>query len=166
MEAHMTSLPTGGSTDTGELITDIAGLSSRAGARLGPTDWQEMTQERVNVFADATDDHNFIHVDPERAADTRFGGTIAHGYLTLSLVAPISQQLLQVSDASIGVNYGLDKVRFVSPVAVGAWFRGSGEIADVKEIDGGVQVKAVFTVEVKDAARPAVVAECLIRYYA
>jgi acyl dehydratase len=162
MTPPQTDQPTG----TGGLVTDLAGLRSRAGERLGPTDWQEMTQERVNLFAEATDDHNFIHVDPERAAETRFGGTIAHGYLSLSLVAPISRQLLQVSDAAIGVNYGLDKVRFVSPIAVGAWFRGSGEITDVKEIDGGVQVKAVFTVEVKDAAKPAVVAECLIRYYA
>ena len=101
---------------------DMAGLRESIGRHLGFTDWQEMTQERVDMFADATDDHQFIHVDPERAKATPFGGTIAHGYLTLSLVAPVMQQLLRVSDSTMGVNYGLDKVRFPAPLPVGAQF--------------------------------------------
>src|SRR5436305_15290214 len=100
------------------LVTDVADLAAHVGEELGHTEWQEMTQERVNQFADVTDDHNFIHVDPERAKQTPFGGTIAHGYLTLSLVAPVSQRLLKVTDAVMGVNYGLDRVRFPAPTSV------------------------------------------------
>jgi acyl dehydratase len=146
-------------------VTDVAGLAAHEGEHLGHTEWREMTQERVNEFADVTEDHNFIHVDPERAKNTVFGGTIAHGYLTLALLAPISQQLLQVTGASTSINYGADKVRFPGPLPVGAQFRGSGVLTEVSEIKGGVQVKATFTVEVKDAPRPALVAECLFRYY-
>src|SRR5215472_1198007 len=96
------------SASTNGLVTDIAGLRERAGTHIGYTDWQEMTQERVNQFADATDDHQFIHVDVERAKQTPFGGTIAHGFLTLSLAAPIGMQLLDVTDVKVGINYGLD----------------------------------------------------------
>src|SRR5437588_6920732 len=106
---------------------DMAGLREAAGKHLGYTDWQEMTQDRVDLFADATDDHQFIHVDVERAKQTPFGGTIAHGFLTLSLVAPVSQQLLRVTDAAFGVNYGLDRVRFPAPLKVGSQFRGGAE---------------------------------------
>lgn len=137
-----------------------------AGADLGHTAWQRMDQERVDRFADVTDDQNFIHVDPERARATPFKGTIAHGYLGVSLLAPISQELLRVTDAATSINYGLDKVRFPSPLPVGAEFRGSGRVADVTEIAGGVQVKLLLSVEVKDASKPAVVAECLFRHYA
>ena len=98
-------------TDANGVTTDIAGLPKLVGEHLGYTEWQQMSQERVNQFADSTDDHQFIHVDPERAKATPFGGTIAHGFLTLSLVAPISQQLLHFSDAKMGINYGLDRVR-------------------------------------------------------
>ena len=124
-----------------------------------------MTQERVNQFAEVTGDHNFIHVDPARAQKTPFGGTIAHGYLTLSLLGPISQQLLVVSDAATSVNYGLNKVRFPAPLPVGADFRGVGELVEVTPFDNGIQVLAAFTVEVKGASKPALVAECLFRYY-
>jgi acyl dehydratase len=151
---------------TGRLATDVRGLLEHAGTHLGYTDWQEMTQERVDAFADVTGDHQFIHVDPERAKATPFGGTIAHGYLTLSLLAPVSQQLLQVTDASMSVNYGLDKVRFPAPLRVGAHFRAGGEITEVAEVKGGVQVKVVLTVEVKEADKPALVAESLVRHYA
>jgi hypothetical protein len=95
---------------------DMASLREAVGKHLGYTDWAEMTQDRVNEFADATDDHQFIHVDVERAKETPFGGTIAHGYLTLSLMAPIMGQLLNVSDAKMGLNYGLDRVRFPAPL--------------------------------------------------
>ena len=143
----------------------LAELPGLAGQRLGPTDWREMTQARVNEFADVTEDHNYIHVDPERAKDSPFGGTIAHGYLTVALLAPISQQLLDVQGAT-GVNYGMDRLRFPAPLPVGAEFRGSGEVLDVTEVKGGMQVKVTFTVEVRDQERPALVADCLFRYYA
>jgi acyl dehydratase len=147
------------------LTTDMAGLRNSLGVHIGYTDWEEMTQERVDAFADTTDDHNFIHVDPERARQTPFGGTIAHGFLSLSLLAPVSTQLLKISDAAMGVNYGLDRVRFPAPLPVGARWRGGAEITEVKDVAGGVQVKLTVTIEVKDQEKPAVVAESLIRIY-
>src|SRR6185436_3867819 len=147
------------------LTTTMAELLRQAGRKLGPTEWQPMPQDRVNQFADLTSDHNFIHVDPERARQTPFRGTIAHGFLTLSMLGPISQQLVVVEDAATSINYGLNKVRFTSAMPVGAEFRGQGEVVDVAEIDGGVQLTAAFTIEVKGAGRPAVAAECLFRYY-
>ena len=144
---------------------DMASLPGAAGTHLGYTDWQEMTQERVNQFADATDDHQFIHVDVEKARETPFGGTIAHGYLTLSLAAPIMAQLMHVSDAKMGINYGLDKVRFPAPLPVGKRWRGGGEIVEVSEVPGGLQVKTKVTVEVEDGEKPACVAEYLVRLY-
>jgi acyl dehydratase len=146
-------------------VMTIADASIYARRRIGPTEWQQMTQERVNQFAEVTGDHNFIHVDPARARQTPFGGTIAHGYLTLSLLGPISQQLLVVSDAVTSVNYGLNKVRFPAPLPVGAEFRGLGELVEVTPFDNGIQVLAAFTVEVKGASKPVLVAECLFRYY-
>jgi acyl dehydratase len=144
---------------------DMASLREAAGTHLGYTDWQEMTQERVNQFADATDDHQFIHVDPERAKQTPFSGTIAHGYLTLSLMAPVMGELMHVSDVKIGINYGLDKVRFPAPLPVGAQWRGGAEIVEVTEVPGGLQVKVRGTIEVKDAEKPACAAECLVRLF-
>src|SRR5947209_19869820 len=122
-------------------VTDMASLREAAGTHVGYTEWQEMAQERVNQFADATDDHQFIHVDVERAKQTPFGGTIAHGFLTLSLVAPTSQQLMQVTDAMMGVNYGLDRVRFPAPLKVGSQFRGGAELVEVRDVARGVQAK-------------------------
>lgn len=153
--------------DNGErvLTTTMADLPRHAGRKLGPTQWQAMMQDGVNQFADLTNDHNFIHVDPERARLTPFRGTIAHGFLTLSMLGPISQQLVVVEDAGTSINYGLNKVRFPAPLAVGASFRGHGEVVSVTEFDGGMQLTAVFTIEVKDAPKPALVAECLLRYY-
>jgi acyl dehydratase len=143
----------------------MASLRQAAGTHLGYTEWQEMTQDRVNMFADATDDHQFIHVDPERAKQTPFGGTIAHGYLTLSLMAPVMEELMKVSDAQMGINYGLDKVRFPAPLPVGAQWRGGAEIVEVTEVPGGLQVKVKGTIEIKDGEKPACVAECLVRLY-
>ena len=143
----------------------LAELPGLAGQRLGPTTWRPMTQERVNEFADVTEDHNYIHVDPERAAASPFGGTIAHGYLSVALLAPISQELLDVEGAT-GVNYGMDRLRFPAPLPVGASFRGVGEVTDVSEVKGGMQVNVTFTIEVDGQERPAVVADCLFRYYA
>jgi acyl dehydratase len=153
-------------TSTGGLVTDMAGLRERVGEHLGYTEWEEMTQERVNRFADVTDDHNFIHVDVERARSTPFGGTIAHGYLTLSLVASITQQLMRITDAATNINYGLDRVRFPAPLPVGARWRGGAELVDVSDVPGGLQTKVKATVEVKDAEKPALVAECVFRHYA
>jgi len=146
-------------------VTTIAEAALQIGRKVGPTEWRRMTQEQVDQFAEVTGDRNFIHVDPQRARDTVFGGTIAHGYLTLSLLGPISQQLLVVTDASTSINYGLNKLRFPGPLPVGAEFRGRGEIVEVTPFNDSIQVAAAFTIEVKDAARPALVAECLFRYY-
>lgn len=152
-------------SDKSGLETTVAGLRDAAGTHLGHTEWQELTQERVNLFADATDDHQYIHVDVERAKQTPFGGTIAHGFLTLSLLAPISTQLMRVTDATMGLNVGLDRVRFTAPLPVGAHYRGSGEIVSVSDVPGGVQVKLKLTVEIRDAEKPACVAEFLVRVF-
>jgi acyl dehydratase len=144
----------------------LSELPDLRGRQLGPTGWQPISQDRVDRFADVTDDHNYIHVDVERAKDSPFGGTIAHGYLSVSLLAPISMELLQVTDAATSVNYGMDRLRFPAPLPVGAEFRGAGEIVEATEIKGGMQVKITFTIEVKGQAKPALVADCLYRYYA
>ena len=152
-------------SDQRGLETTVAGLREAAGTHLGHTEWQELTQERVNTFADATDDHQFIHVDVERAKQTPFQGTIAHGFLTLSLLAPISTQLMRVTDAVMGMNYGLDRVRFPAPLPVGAQYRGTGEILEVSDVQGGVHVKLKLAVEIKDVEKPACVAEFLVRVF-
>lgn len=150
---------------TGVLETSMEGLRGSVGASLGPTDWAEMTQAEVDEFARLTGDHNFIHVDPDRARETPFGGTIAHGFLSLSLLAPVTQRL-RVADARTSVNYGIEKVRFPAPLPVGARWRGTAEIVDVADVKGGVQAKMVASIEVEGSERPAVVAETLIRFYA
>jgi acyl dehydratase len=146
-------------------VTDLAGLPALVGSSLGHSDWTVMTQEAVNAFADLTGDHNFIHVDVARARETPFGGTVAHGFLTLSLLAPLTQRL-SVTDAALAINYGLDRVRFPAPLAVGARFRGSATITEVTPIDGGTQVKLAAAVEVDGQAKPAVAADCVVRFYA
>jgi len=135
------------------------------GTPLGTSDWLTVTQDRVNRFADATDDHQWIHVDTERAANSEFGGTIAHGFLTLSLAARFAPELVDFKFKH-GLNYGLDKVRFPMPVRVGSRIRGSGEIAAAEKTkDGGVQVNLRITVEIENQAKPACVLEWLNRYY-
>jgi acyl dehydratase len=148
------------------LTTAMAGLAGHAGEHLGHTEWAQMTQDQVNQFADVTNDHQYIHVDVERAKASPFGGTIAHGFLTLALVAPTTQQLLTVTDASAGVNYGLDRVRFPAPLPVGAQWRGGAELLEVTEVAGGLQAKLRVAVEVQGTEKPALVAECLVRLYA
>jgi acyl dehydratase len=150
---------------TTDKTTTMASVRESAGVHLGYTEWQEMSQDRVNRFADATDDHQFIHVDVERAKATPFGGTVAHGYLTLSLLAPVTQQLLQVTDVAMGLNYGLERVRFPAPLPVGANWRGGAQIVAVDEIPGGLQLKLAETIEVQGSEKPALVAEILIRLY-
>ncbi|MET0780080.1 MAG: MaoC family dehydratase [Microbacterium sp.] len=137
-----------------------------AGTDLGWTDWLEVTQDRVNRFADATDDHQWIHVDPERAKDGPFGGAIAHGFLSLSLTVKFWSELFDVTGVTTRVNYGLDKVRFVSPVKVGARVRMSAVIDEVTEIRGGYQFAVDQTIEIDGGDKPAVVARGLYRFYA
>lgn len=148
-----------------DVRTELARLPELVGTVFGPTEWVEMTQERVNDFADITDDHNFLHVDPERAAASPFGGTIAHGFLSLALLAPVTQRL-EVSDASASINYGLDKVRFPAPLPVGRRWRGRAKVEEVEEVKGGYQVKMLANIEVEGSERPAVAAECLVRFLA
>ncbi|MGC5171721.1 MaoC family dehydratase [Microbacterium sp. DT81.1] len=142
---------------------DVAGL---AGADLGYTDWLEITQEKVNTFADATGDQQWIHTDPERAKDGPFGGPIAHGFLTLSLAVTFWTELFEVEGVSTKVNYGLDKVRFISPVKVGARVRMTAVIAEVTEVAGGYQFGVDQTIEIEGGTKPAVVARGLYRFYA
>jgi acyl dehydratase len=153
------------STESQGLTTDIAGLQQLAGMHAGYTEWEPMEQARVDLFADATDDHQYIHVDPEKAKLSPFGGTIAHGYLTLSLVAPVLGRLVRVTDSRTGVNYGLDRVRFPAPLPVGSRWRGGAELLEVSEVAGGVQLKARVTIEVEGSERPAMVADALVRIY-
>ena len=143
-------------------------LTALAGTDLGHTGWLEITQQRVNTFADATGDHQWIHVDAARAAAGPFGGTIAHGYLTLSLVIPLFGELLEVTGISMGINYGLNKVRFPAPVPVGAKIRLAVVVAAVESVgDGGaVQLTADFVVELDGGTKPACVAQAIYRYYA
>lgn len=140
-------------------------LAGRVGARLGPTAWLVIDQARIDRFAEATDDHQWIHVDPQAAADGPFGATIAHGYLTLSLVNRFMPDLLTVADASMGVNTGCEKVRFPSPVRVGSRIRGKGELVSVEPAGGGLQVLVRVTVEIEGQERPACVADTLSRFF-
>jgi len=143
-----------------------AELQKAVGQTLGESAWLEVTQERVNLFADATDDHQWIHVDPPRAKQGPFGAPIAHGYLTLSLVSRFLPEIVVVKGIAMGVNYGVDKVRFPSPVRVGSRIRGRGELVEAEaQKDGSVQAKIRVTVEVEGQPKPACVAETLSRFY-
>ena len=134
------------------------------GAELGPTDWLEVTQDRVNLFADATDDHQWIHIDPERAANGPFGGTIAHGLLTLSLLPYFTHHLYTVDNVAMAINYGYNKVRFITPVRVGAKIRARAQIAKVDQLDGAVQAPVTVPVEIDGSDKPAAVAESIVRF--
>ncbi|MFI1480191.1 MaoC family dehydratase [Streptomyces sp. NPDC020747] len=141
-------------------------LKKLAGSDLGTSEWIEVTQERINTFADATGDHQWIHVDEEKAKDGPFGAPIAHGYLTLSLFIPLFTELLEVEGVTTKVNYGLNKVRFPSPVKVGSRIRLVGKLADVEDVPGGVQVTVDGTIEIEGAPKPAAVLQSLSRFYA
>ena len=142
-------------------------LRVAAGRELGWTGWEDITQERVNLFADATGDHQWIHVDVERAtAESPFGGPIAHGYLTLALSNLFLPQLIEVPGASAGINYGTGKVRFPSPVPVGSRVRGGATITAVDEIAGGVQTTITITIQIEGQDKPACVIESLTRWLA
>ncbi len=142
-------------------------LKDSVGEELGETDWLEIDQARVDLFADATGDHQWIHVDVEKAKKGPFGGPIAHGYLTASLANYFLPQLLDVQGTSMGVNYGCDKIRFPAPVPVGSRVRGRGQLATVEETkDGGIQAKVTVTIEIEGQERPACVIETISRFYA
>lgn len=140
-------------------------MKDAVGKHLGYSDWLEIDQDRINLFADATGDHQWIHVDPEKAKDGPFGACIAHGYLTLSLVNMFLPQIIDVQGISMGVNYGLDKVRFPSPVPVGSKVRGGGELVSVEDVKGGVQSVVRVTVEIEGNDRPACVIDTISRYF-
>ena len=144
---------------------DFADLASLEGRDLGYTEYLEISQDRINTFADATDDHQWIHVDPERAKEGPFAAAIAHGFLTLSLGIPFWGELLEVTGTTTKVNYGLDKVRFVSPVPVGAKVRMTATVASVTEVAGGWQLGVDQVIEIEGAAKPAVVIYALYRFY-
>jgi acyl dehydratase len=147
-------------------VNGIDELKKLAGTDLGASEWIEVTQERIDTFADATGDHQWIHVDPERAKEGPFGAPIAHGYLTLSLFIPLFTELLDVEGVSTKVNYGLNKVRFPSPVKVGSKIRLVGKLASVEDVPGGVQITVDGTIEIEGAAKPAAVLQSLSRFYA
>jgi acyl dehydratase len=153
----------------GEVVRVFSNLSefnAAVGSQLGPTEWLPITQERVNLFAEATEDHQWIHVDPERAASGPFGGTIAHGLLTLSLLPHFTHQLYRVENVALAVNYGYNKVRFITPVKVGTNVRARAEISNVDQLDGAVQVTMTVTVEIEGSAKPAAVVESIARFIA
>lgn len=148
------------------VINGLDELTTLVGEHLGYSDWMTITQERVNDFADATGDHQWIHVDVDRAKAGPFGGPIAHGYLTLSLGPDLGSRVWAVTGTSMGVNYGIDKLRFPAPVPVGSKLRLGVKVLDVTEISGGVQAKLEYTFETEGATKPSCVAEVLFRLYA
>ncbi|MFJ5966864.1 MaoC family dehydratase [Streptomyces sp. NPDC093060] len=147
-------------------VSGLDELKKLAGSDLGTSEWIEVTQERIDTFADATGDHQWIHVDPERAEEGPFGAPIAHGYLTLSLFIPLFTELLDVQGVTTKVNYGLNKVRFPAPVKVGSRIRLVARLASVEEMPGGVQIAVDGTMEIDGGGKPAAVLQSLSRFYA
>ena len=143
-----------------------ADFAELVGTEIGVSDWMEIAQDRVDAFADATDDHQWIHVDRDRAAASPFGGTIAHGFLTLSLTVALSDQVpLGVGSPLMGINYGLEKVRFPAPVPVGSRIRARVGLVSVTDVEGGIQINRQITIEVDGTEKPAMVAETVSRLY-
>lgn len=141
-------------------------LLGKEGTRLDASDWLAIDQARINAFADVTGDHQWIHVDPVRAKDGPFGATVAHGYLTLSLVNLFLPQMIEVRRFSAGVNVGMDKTRFLAPVLVGSRIRGTGEIVKVEEVKGGaIQSTVRVTIEIEGSEKPACIIDTISRYY-
>jgi acyl dehydratase len=146
-------------------MSSIRDLERRVGEEVGVSPWIEVTQERIDTFARAIDDHQWIHVDRERAKSSPFGGTIAHGFLTLSLLSHLAEKTFSFSDRKMGVNYGLNRVRFTAPVPSGAKVRARFTLAKYEKLEGGVQVTWNTTVEIENADKPAMVAEWIGRHY-
>lgn len=148
-------------------MTEFANLeefTAAVGTEIGVSDWMTIDQQRVDTFADATGDHQWIHVDPEKAAKGPFGGPIAHGFLTLSLSVPLVNQATSVGGVRMGINYGLNKVRFITPVPVGGRIRARVSLDSVREIPGGIQAQRSVTIELEGADKPACIAESIVRY--
>ncbi len=147
------------------IFNGVDELREAVGTQLGASDWITVEQDRIDTFADATDDHQWIHTDAAKAKDGPFGTTIAHGFLTLSLLPVLIAQVYKIENVKMGINYGLNKVRFTSPLAVGSKVRGSVELVAVTDVAGGVQLTTKVTVEIEGSDRPALVAEWLTRQY-
>jgi acyl dehydratase len=147
------------------IFSDVDELRAAAGTQVGVSDWFTVDQSQVDTFADATRDHQWIHIDEERAKAGPFGTTIAHGFLTLSLLPMLIATVYRVDGVRMGVNYGLNRVRFTSPVPVGSQVRGNVELLEVADVSGGVQLTTKVTVEIAGSERPALVAEWLTRQY-
>ncbi|WP_280359304.1 MaoC family dehydratase [Nocardia otitidiscaviarum] len=145
-------------------FADFDALRAAVGTEVGVSEWLTVDQRRIDLFAEATGDHQWIHVDADRAAAGPYGGTIAHGFLTLSLIVPLTQQIMTVRRASAGINYGLNKVRFITPVPAGGAIRARLTLNSVTDVPGGVQAERTVTVELDGADRPACVAESITRY--
>ncbi|MBF6330208.1 MaoC family dehydratase [Nocardia transvalensis] len=145
-------------------FADFDELRAAVGTEIGVSDWLTIDQDRIDKFADATDDHQWIHVDPDKAAQGPFGRTIAHGFLTLSLLVPLTNQATTVHGIRMGINYGLNKVRFITPVPVGGRIRARVRLDSVTDIPGGVQAQRTVTLELEGAEKPACVAEGIARY--
>jgi len=154
------------SNPEGILTIPFEDLPSFAGRGFGPSSWRAITQEEVAAYAELSGDRNPIHLDPEFAKGTPFGGTIVHGYLTLSLVVPMMAEVFEVTGFGVGINYGLDRLRFPAPVPVGSRVRVVGELLSVEEIAGGFQIAPRVTFEIEGGAKPAAVADMVLRYYA
>ena len=146
-------------------INGLEELKAAEGEVLGTSDWHEVTQDDIDTFADVTGDHQWIHVDPERAKDTPFGGTIAHGYYTLALAPRFTYELFSIEGFAFGINYGVNKVRFPAPLPVGQKVRMRASIASVDDVPGGIQMATALTFEVEGGAKPVCVAETLVRLY-
>ena len=146
-------------------INGIDGLKAAVGENLGTSEWHEVTQDDINAFADVTGDHQWIHVDPERAKDTPFGGTIAHGYYTLSLAPKFMDELVAIKGIAFALNYGVGKVRFPAAMPVGRRVRATLQVAGVEDVTGGVQVTMAYTFEGEGVDKPVCVAETLARIY-
>lgn len=147
------------------VFESVDSLRAATGEQVGYSEWHTVTQEQVNMFADATGDHQWIHVDPEAAAKGPFGTTIAHGYLTLSLIPMLAAESSSVEGVRMGVNYGLNRVRFPAPVPTGSAVRGGFKLVSVGDIEGGVQVVHEVTIELEGSGKPCCVAETVARYY-
>ena len=149
-----------------QTISGIGALPGLVGTTLGTGDWHQVTQDQINLFADATGDHQWIHVDPEKAATGPFGTTIAHGFLTLSLLPMLASSVSRVEGVRMGLNYGLNRVRFPAPVKVGSRVRATTVLKEVTDIPGGVQAVNEVTIEIEGSDKPACVAESVVRYLA
>ncbi|MEZ0093031.1 MaoC family dehydratase [Streptacidiphilus sp. EB129] len=147
-------------------FASLAEFTAAVGTELGSSEWHEIDQARVDLFAEATGDHQWIHVDPERAKEGPFGTTIAHGYLTLSLIPVLAKECYSVEGIRMAVNYGSDKVRFPAPVPVGSSVRGTAELVSATEVTGGIQAVVRVTIAGRDGGKPHCVAETITRFYA